>query len=123
AFDYENIEVTEFGLGLDVQGRGFVQVPVDEKVQSSLVEMAKETQRAMSKKSESPQQYEPSEKYAAIEYLNLPLDDDLVAELKILHDAVNLPEDTNAFAQMEECFAYFAKITDSNGSRITAVRR
>lgn len=122
-FDYENVSVTEFGLGLDVQDRGFVQVPVDENVQAALVEMAHETQSAMLNETANPRQYEPSEKYAAKEHLTLSLDDDLVAELKTLHNAVNLAEDAGAFDQITDCFAYFTKLTDNNGNRITAVRR
>ncbi|BCV35585.1 hypothetical protein TUM17377_09130 [Shewanella chilikensis] len=32
-FDFENVNITEFGLGLDSPNRGFVFVPVDEVVQ------------------------------------------------------------------------------------------
>lgn len=122
-FDYENVTVTEFGLGLDVERRGFLHVPVDEDVQSALLDMVRETQNAMESQSETPETYQPSEKYAAIEYLILSLNDDLVADLKALHDAENLPEDESAFNQINECFAYFAKFTDGNGNRVTALRR
>lgn len=122
-FDYENVTLTEFGLGIDMQHRGFLQVPVDEDVQAALLDMTLETQIVMQKQTLNPEKYQPSEKYAAIEYLILSLDDDLVAELKALHDAVNLPEDASAFNQINECFAYFAKLTDKAGNRITALRR
>jgi len=122
-FKYGNVTVTEFGLGLDTQTRGFVQVPVDNNVQAALLDMVCETQKAMQNITEVPEEYQPSEKYAAIEYLTLSLEEDLVAELKALHEVNNLPEDPDAFEQINECFAYFAKIIDDDGNRITAVRR
>ena len=122
-FDYENVTLTEFGLGLDVQNRGFSHVPVDEDVQAALLEMMQETQGAMENQTENPKGYQPSEKYAAIEYLILSLNDELVSDLKALHDAENIPENANAFDQMHECFAYFARFTDRLGNRITALRR
>lgn len=122
-FDYENVAVTEFGLGLDVQGRGFLNVPVDGDVQSALLDMVRETQRAMENQTDNPEEYQPSEKYSAIEYLTLSLNDDLVSDLKTLHEAENIAEDANAFNQINDCFAYFAKITDDAGNRVTALRR
>lgn len=122
-FDYRNIEVTEFGLGLDADGRGFLQVPIDENVQAALAEMAEETQRALLDISSAPHVYEPSEKYGAIEHLTFSLNDELVQEIKNLHESANLPENAEAFNQIKDCFAYFAKLFDSHGNRLTAVRR
>lgn len=122
-FNYENVKVTEFGLGMDDQNRAFIFVPVDEAVQSSLIDMVEETQKQMEQKEDHPSEYEPSEKYSSIEYLTLSLSNELVKELKILHESVNLDENINAFNDMERCFAYFVKLTDDNDNRVTAVRR
>lgn len=122
-FNYENVKVTEFGLGMDDQNRAFIFVPVDEAVQSSLIDMVEETQNQMEQKEDHPSDYEPSEKYSSIEYLTLSLSNELVKELKMLHESVNLDENINAFNDMERCFAYFVKLTDDNDNRVTAVRR
>jgi hypothetical protein len=122
-FNYENVKVTEFGLGMDDQNRAFIFVPVDEAVQSSLIDMVEETQNQMEQKEDHPSDYEPSEKYSSLEYLTLSLSNELVKELKILHESENLDENINAFNDMERCFAYFVKLTDDNDNRVTAVRR
>lgn len=122
-FNYENVKVTEFGLGMDAQNKAFVFVPVDDAVQSSLIDMVKETQNQMEQKEDYPSEYEPSEKYSSTEYLTLSLSNELVKELKILHESENLDENINAFSDMERCFAYFVKLTDDNDNRLTAVRR
>jgi hypothetical protein len=122
-FNYETVKVTEFGLGLDNQTRAFNFVPVDEAVQSSLIDMVKETQHQMEQKEDHPLDYEPSEKYSSTEYLTLSLSNELVKELKILHESENLDENINAFNDIERCFAYFVKLTDDNDNRVTAVRR
>ncbi|MFS3858465.1 Kiwa anti-phage protein KwaB-like domain-containing protein [Proteus mirabilis] len=122
-FDFENVNITEFGLGLDSPNRDFVFVPVDEVVQKSLVEMVSLTKSQMQDRASSVGRYQPSEKYASIEYLTFSLNDPLVQELKILHESENVPEDCNAFDNINQCFAYFVKLTDNNRQRITAVRR
>ncbi|MCO7245838.1 Kiwa anti-phage protein KwaB-like domain-containing protein [Halomonas sp. Mc5H-6] len=121
--DFNNLDVVEFGFGMETENRGFVQVPVGEDVQSSLVEMVKQTKDEMEKIGDAPSNYEPSEKYSTIEFLTLPLDDGLVENLKRFHDAVNIEEDAGAFDHMEDCFAYYTKVSDINGNRVTAVRR
>ncbi|MCL1164048.1 DUF4868 domain-containing protein [Shewanella chilikensis] len=122
-FDFENVNITEFGLGLDSPNRGFVFVPVDEVVQKSLVEMVSFTKTQMQDKASSMATYQPSEKYASIEYLTFSINDPLVQELKTLHESENVPEDCSAFDNINQCFAYFVKLTDNNQQRITAVRR
>lgn len=113
-FDFENVNITEFGLGLDSPNRGFVFVPVDEVVQKSLVEMVSFTKTQMQDKASSMDTYQPSEKYASIEYLTFSINDPLVQELKTLHESENVPEDCSAFDNINQCFAYFVKLTDNN---------
>lgn len=122
-FNFENIATVELGFGFDDQPRSFVQIPVDEEVQTALGEMAKVTVGAMEAVTDAPETYQPSEKYAAPEHLTLSLNDGMVSELKNLHEAANLPEEPNALDRMDACFAYFAKLTDSKGQHLTAMRR
>jgi hypothetical protein len=49
-FDFENVIVTEFGVGFDSDdGQDFVVVPVDKAVQQALLEMVQETLSIMQK--------------------------------------------------------------------------
>lgn len=123
-FDFNNITVTEFGLGLDQNDdRAYVQVPVDAEVQTALKEMVEETFRLMNKNTKDPETYSPSEKYASIEYVTLPIADDMATNIKLLHEATNLDEDINALTDMDVCFAYFCRLHDTAGNKLTAVRR
>src|SRR6266571_1429209 len=95
-FDFNEVTVTEFGVGRDHGGdQTFVAVPVDADVQAALSEMAQATLDAMQREQDGPAQYEPSEKHAATEYLYLPLDDDLAASFRQLHEAAQLDIDAN----------------------------
>ncbi len=122
-FDFDNVTLTEFGLGLDQDQRSYVQVPVDGDVQNSLLEMAQETYRLMTEKTTTPETYQPSEKYASTEHLTLPLSDDMVTSIKELHDAANIEEDASALDAVDDCFAYYTRFADSQNRRLTAVRR
>ena len=64
-FDLDNVQTTEFGLGLDDNAPH--QVPVDGNVQAALGEMVNVTWEAMQSNTAKPQKYEPSEKYASRE--------------------------------------------------------
>jgi hypothetical protein len=123
-FDIENVTVMEFGVGRDDgHGQTFVAVPVDAKVQGVLREMVAATWEAMQKDDDGPVKYEPSEKYGGTEHLYLPLDDDLAAVVRDLHEAANLPLDVRALDDPAKVFCYFARMTDNKGRRLTALRR
>lgn len=129
-FDTGNIGVTEFGVGTAVAGqqRGdFRLVPVDASVQDALREMVEVTWRAMQRNTEEPRQYEPSEKHAANEYLFLPVGSPMMtAPLIDLHNAENLPtgsEMLNDTDLISSISCYFARLTDAQGRRLTALHR
>lgn len=122
-FDFYNVTLTEFGLGLDQDQRSYVQVPVDGDVQDTLLEMARETFRLIMAKAETPDTYQPSEKYESTEHLTLSLTDDMVLSIKELHEAANIEEDASALDAADDCFAYYARFTDSQNRKLTAVRR
>jgi hypothetical protein len=123
-FAIGNVTVTEFGVGIDDgNGQTFVAVPVDADVQAALREMVQATWDAMQKDTHDPPRYEPSEKHGSTEYLFLPLDDDLAATVRELHDAVNLDIDADVLANPSDVFCYFARLTDNKKRRLTALRR
>ena len=115
---------SEFGVGRDTEhGQEFVAVPVDAEVQTALAEMVQTTWESMEKTEGDPEKYEPSEKHASTEHLYLPLDNDLAAPIRELHQSAQLPIDASALADASSVFCYFARFADTKGRRLTAVRR
>ena len=124
AFNFDHVQTVEFGIGKDHDaGRVFMIIPVDADVQDALLDMAKVTWQSLSKFEEGPVSYEPSEKHASIEYLYLPLTNDLAASMRELHQANNLSIDAGALDEPNQIFTYFARLTDAQGNRLTALRR
>lgn len=123
-FDLSAVTLTEFGVGRDGNaGQQHVMVPVDAGVQRVLIDMAVETWRAMQRNTGTPGRYEPSEKHGGTEHLYLPVDDALATAMQMLHAAVNLPVDARALADPSDLYCYFARMTDTQGRRLTALRR
>ena len=123
-FDFENVSVVEFGVGLDDdKDQHFVTVPVDAGVQSALREMAQATWSAIQRDKDGPKKYEPSEKHAATEYLYLPLDDDLAESVRQFYEATNLTNNAKALSDPSNVFCYFTRLTDKKQQRLTALRR
>lgn len=125
ALDCEQVEVVEFGVGRDGNGGDeqiFSSVPVDAKVQSVLCEMVQTTWQCMQNEG-TPTKYEPSDKYGSVEYLYLPLDDDMATALNELHQATNLSIDAGALNDLSKMFCYFARLTDKKKNKLTALRR
>lgn len=117
--------VTEFGVGLDEAGKQrFVSVPVDQGVQTALREMVTLTRDEMVEIRATTIQYEPSEKYSTNEHLTLPIASSLASQIRQIHQAVNLPDDSSVVDNPQDIFCYFARISDGHGgNRVTAIRR
>jgi hypothetical protein len=96
---------------------------VDADVQGALREMAVATWNAMRELGIDPPRYDPSEKHESSEYVHLPLDDELADRMNELHQANNLPINSNALADPAKVFCYFVRLTDAQGRRLTALRR
>ncbi|MEG1031985.1 MAG: DUF4868 domain-containing protein [Acinetobacter sp.] len=125
-FDFDNIKNIEFGVGRESEDQNqqfFEAVPADESVQKALVEMVKATIGIMNKSSINPSLYQPSEKHAGIEYLYLPISDQLAQTMKELHEATNLTINSDVLKNPSEVFCYFARLTDESGKKLTALRR
>lgn len=122
--EIERITITEFGVGRDNGNDSkFTAVPGDADVQTALCEMAQATWSAMQKHEDGPAQYQPSEKYGSTAYLFVPSDDNLGTSVRELHEAQNLPIDGMALDDPSNIFCYFARFTDDQGRRLTALRR
>lgn len=123
-FNIESVTVTEFGVGRDDGNiQTFSAVPVDHDVQRALGEMVQATLNAMQKDEDGPAHYEPSEKHGSMEYLYVPLGDDLALTVRELHEAANLAINATALDDADTVFCYFARLTDKKGQRLTALRR
>lgn len=124
AFDLTKVTIVEFGVGRDDgNGQAFVAVPVDAKVQTALREMTQATWYAMQQDEDGPTKYEPSDKHGSVEWLYLPLGDDMATDVRDLHQAANLPMDSVALAAPEKVFCYFVRLTDNQQRKLTALRR
>lgn len=123
-FDLVDVNTVEFGVGYNA-GREevFCFVPVDIDVQNALRDMTELTWRLMQEQRETLTEFEPSEKYGNTEYVFLPLASDLATRLRDIHQAHNLPVDHNGLTEPDGVFCYFARLTDSQGRRLTALRR
>ena len=124
-FDLTSPHSTQLGvLRKDVsEGPPAFYVPADEQVQNTLREMVSATLNAIENTGIAPRPYEPSEKYASIEYLYVSLNDGLASFIRSLHTAANLAPSIEALDDPEGVSFYFAQMWDSQGRGLTAIRR
>lgn len=127
-FDMKNVTLTEFGIGSDAGGeQSYYRVSVDGEVQDALSEMAGDTMEAMQeylKEHETRLRlFDPAEKYAALEYVYIPIGDELASSIRQLHEAENIVLNDGAMANTNSIFCYFVRLSDSQDRRLTAVRR
>lgn len=125
-FDLNNVTCFEFGVGREVEQNNqqyFEVVPIDTTVQTALLEMVSNTLGIMQNHSSNLNIYQPSEKHAGIEYLYLPLSNELAQTMKSLHEATNITINSDALNNSTEIFCYFARFTDQAGKKLTALRR
>jgi Domain of unknown function (DUF4868) len=118
----ETQSVTEFGVGVENdEGLYLVLVPIDDKIQTALKEMVTQTRAQLS--TMDPVSYEPSDKHGGTEHLHLALDDDLASQIRLIHEANNLPVDGKVLSDPSDVFFYFTRIVDGKGNRTTGIRR
>ncbi|OPY48625.1 MAG: hypothetical protein A4E48_02654 [Methanosaeta sp. PtaU1.Bin060] len=123
-FDFNSIRTIEFGIGLkDGEVESYHLMAVDANVQATIREMVIATWNTMNDSDNDPPMYDPSEKYESSEYVYLPLSNELANRMRELHDANNLPMDSNALADPTKIFSYFIRMTDIQSHRLTALRR
>ena len=129
-FKFKDIELIEFCVGHssaagsdDRESYEFFRVPANAGVQEELVRMAKYTWCQMQNADEDPQQFEPGEKYSGTEYLFIRTDEEMVRELRQLHEALHLKIYSSALDEPDRVVFYCARFVDKNGKRLTAIRR
>ena len=121
-FDLDSLQSIEFGVGRDTDAPSYVLVPADGEVAAALIDMVQATLLHFEEGIEW-RAYEPSEKYASNEYLRTDLGNSLSKGIHDLHEAQNLPPDSDALREPALVFCYFARLRDAHGRRLTAVRR
>ena len=122
-FDLKAVKLVEFGVGRDDgPRRSFYFVPADAKVQIALREMTIATWTKIAGADDAGE-YSPAEKYDSVEYVHLPAKSTFSAALYELHAANNLEVNSKALSDSQQMFAYFARLVDAEGRRVTAVRR
>jgi Domain of unknown function (DUF4868) len=120
-YDFSTTVTTEFGVGKDDgPQQKFFLMTVDADIQEALRDMALTTWNSMQSETHTPERYDPSEKHGGIEYLYLPLGNVLA---KAMHNAANLPLNVAALNDPASVFCYFARMTDTEGRTLTALRR
>ncbi len=122
-FNIENVKTTEFGVGKNSgNGRIFENVPVDIKVKDELLKYARTTLSRMQDQEDADQEYDPSDETASTKYVYLPLNNEMARVFEELQNAENLRK-TPDLSSMPGVFCYFARFTDSDSRRLTAVRK
>lgn len=124
-FDLANITQVEFGIAIDLSAShpqyGVMTIHPD--VQTALQDMAKETWTEMLQLDPAPPRYNSAEKHASAEHLYIELSDSIVASISEFHAASNLQRWRRTSPEVQQAYCYFARFTDTQNRRLTALRR
>lgn len=120
--DFRNIE---FGICTIIEGnQAIVRIPIDDSVRGVLYDMHEEFYNSYFAIEGDPEQYQPSEKYAATEKLIIPLNNENLASLQELYNQNNIPIADVALGQIANSITYyFAIFRHKNGSKQIAIKR
>lgn len=123
-FDLDLSQAVQFGVGRDAgDGRSFGLVSVHDNIQTELTSMARETLRQMEEVEKPPSLYDPASVPSTFEYLQLPIHDDLAAEVQAIFDVPMFDRDPSFPNELNDVFCYFAVFTGQDGSRLLCLRR
>ena len=98
----------------------FKETVLDDVESFAVVSNSQEMQKRLAG---GPSPYEPSQKYGGNEYIYISIDDPKVSALEKLHSATNMDTDSQVFDDTDSIFCYFARLTDKQQRRLTAIRR
>ena len=123
-FELSNDLVAEFGVGQRVdESVHYYQLPADDTVQQALLREARSALSKIDQETVNPPHFDPAEKYEGNEYLVLPLNHELGASLRELHEADFLTFRTPQLQDLKSSFCYFLRGTDKGNRRLTALNR
>lgn len=124
-FDLDSIRQMEFGIAVDLSADypqyGVMTIHPD--VQMALQDIAKDTWTEMLRLDPNPPRYNSAEKYASAEHLYIELSDVIVASISEFHAASNLQRWRRTSPEIPQAYCYFARFTDFQNRRLTALRR
>jgi hypothetical protein len=120
--DFRNIE---FGICTVIDGQQVVvRIPIDNSVRESLYDMHETFYETYFGIEGEPDQFQPSEKYAATEKLIIPLNNENLNSLRELYNQNNIPIADVALGQIANSITYyFAIFRHNNGSKQIAIKR
>ena len=122
-FTLDEITSVEFGVGHRLNGEPtFGLIPVNKLATRALRQSLSKTWQGMTKEEDS-KEFDPADQLAATAYLYLDLRNPMASLFRNLQDAENLPGDSTTLATMDRAFCYFARFTDRDSKRLTALRR
>jgi len=122
-FNFDNIAAVEFFVCLDRDGgEQFWQIPVDDDVQEALQEMLRSTLTQLHLDSDIPQ-FEPGEKYAAIEPSAVALDTEYMEKVRSIYEADHFDTNADALSEVSELAFYFATFHDNEGRKLLGIKR
>lgn len=120
--DFRNIE---FGICTIIEAQqAIVRIPIDDSVRNIVYEMHKEFHNTYLGIEGNAEQYQPSEKYAAIEKLTIPLNTEYLTALRELYNQNNIPIANIVLGEIASSITYyFAIFRHKNGTKQIAVKR
>lgn len=122
-FDVGKIRSVEFLVCIDTHDAElYWQVPVDDDVQEALREMLTATLDQLDIGPALPQ-FEPGEKYAAVEPSIISLQTDYLAKLRAIYETDRFETNADALSETSQLAFYFAIFTDDEDRRLLGVRR
>ncbi len=122
-FNFSRIRSAEFFVCLDrPEGEQFWQVPVDDDVQEALREMLASTIVQLQLDADIPQ-FEPGEKYAAIEPSIVPLATDYMEKIRAIYETDHFTTNTDALSEVSELAFYFAAFHDDEDRKLLGIKR
>lgn len=123
-FNFQNVVTTEFGVGVNEErDQMLYAIPIDAGVQQALREMVNTTLETINRLDEGVAAFDPADKHAGEEYLQVQLDNDLASELRLVHQAVNLGFNNHLLEQPENIYCYFVKMSNGEGRHLSGIKR
>jgi Domain of unknown function (DUF4868) len=122
-FNFDHIQAVEFFVCRDgADGEEYWQVPVDDDVQEALREMLAVTVNQLQLDQELPQ-FEPGEKYGAIEPSAISLEVDYMEKLRSIYETDHFDTNADALSETNQLAFYFAIFHDNQDRKLIGVRR
>lgn len=123
-FRIDDIQSVEFAVCHDTsKGERYYQIPVDKGVQDALKDMLKNTIETLHSGENQMETYEPAQKYASTECLEIGLDNEHMEKLKQIYKTENIVTNAEMIKDTKGMAFYFAIYRDTKKNKLVAIRR